>query len=117
MLGTLRGLAAATRERIELLPALPTVAEAGYKGIEADIWNGLFAPAGIPPERLSELIHWFSAALQAPEIRLKLAAHGLVPVGLCGADFAAFIRDEYEDNGRVTGRRRSRRSEKLVMVS
>src|SRR4029077_15539280 len=43
--GTLRALASASRTRSESLPSVPTVAESGFKGYEADNWNGLFAPA------------------------------------------------------------------------
>ena len=43
--GTLRALASASRTRSESLPSVPTIAESGFKGYEADNWNGLFAPA------------------------------------------------------------------------
>jgi tripartite-type tricarboxylate transporter receptor subunit TctC len=99
--GKLRALAVAARHRTEALPDLPTVAEAGYPGVESELWNGLVAPARTPKATLSQLIGWFSAALRAPEIRAKLILQGQFPVGICGDEFAALIRDQYEENGRV----------------
>jgi tripartite-type tricarboxylate transporter receptor subunit TctC len=47
--GRLRALAIASGSRSALAPTVPTMAEAGYAGVEMDSWNGLFAPAGTPP--------------------------------------------------------------------
>jgi tripartite-type tricarboxylate transporter receptor subunit TctC len=99
--GGLRALAVASRSRIGSLPELPTVAQSGYENYEADVWMGVVTPAKTPKETVSQLAGWFSAALQAPEIKLKLAAQGFYPVGTCGADFAAFLRKEYEEYGRA----------------
>ncbi len=99
--GRLRALAAASQRRIEPLPDLPTIAEAGYPGAESVLWNGLVAPAKTPKGTVSQLIDWFSAALRTPEMKAKLVAQGQLPVGICGDEFAALIRDQYEENGRV----------------
>jgi tripartite-type tricarboxylate transporter receptor subunit TctC len=50
---------------------------------------------------VSQLVGWFTAALQVPEVKTKLAIQGLYPVGICGADFGAFIRKQYDDYGRA----------------
>jgi len=99
--GQLRALATASRTRIDSLAEVPTLAESGYKDFEADLWYGMVAPAKTPAETLSQLAGLFIAALQAPEIRPKLDLQGLYPVGACGADFAAHLRKQYEDYGRV----------------
>jgi tripartite-type tricarboxylate transporter receptor subunit TctC len=99
--GTLRALATSARARIAQLPDVPTVAELGYRDYEVDMWWSVFAPAKTPPARLSELARWFSEALQSPELAAKFAAQGFSPVGRCGADFAAMLRRQYEDYGRV----------------
>ena len=99
--GKLRALATASRSRAQPLPDVPTIAESGYKGIEADLWYGLFAPAKMPKETVSQLADWFKAAVQAPEVQPKLAAQGLYSVGICGAEFAAFVRGQYDEYGRV----------------
>ena len=99
--GKLRALAAATRTRIEALPDVPTVAETGYEDSELDLWFGLAAPAKTPKETVSQLAGWFTAALQASDIKMKLAVQGLYPVGTCGADFGAFLHKQYDESGRV----------------
>jgi tripartite-type tricarboxylate transporter receptor subunit TctC len=99
--GKLRVLATAARTRIEPLPDVPTIAESGYKGYEADIWDGLVAPAKTPKETVSQLGGWFTRALQVPEVKSKLVVQGFYPVGICGVDFGAHIRKQYEDYGRI----------------
>jgi len=99
--GKLRALAIASQAPIEALPDVPTVAEAGYPDSEAELWFGLAAPARTPKETIAQLAGWFTAALQVPGIKEKLAVHGLYPVGTCGADFAIFLRKQYDDVGRV----------------
>ena len=99
--GTLRVLASASRTRGEPLSDVPTIAEAGYKDYEVDFWNGVLAPANTPKETLSQLAGWFTAALRVPEVKAKLLAQGYDPIGLCGADFGALLRKQYDDFGRV----------------
>src|SRR5262249_25816865 len=78
----------------------------GYKGYEADIWYGVFAPATTPPEVTARLGSWFAAAVQDSGIKAKLAAQGLRPVGTCGDDFPAQGRRPYEVVGRGIPRAR-----------
>jgi tripartite-type tricarboxylate transporter receptor subunit TctC len=99
--GALRALATSSRTRIEALPDLPTVAQSGYDDYEVDLWWSLFAPAKTPKETISQLAGWFTAAMQAPQVKAKLVAQGFTPVGMCGADFGALLRRQYDDYGRV----------------
>ena len=99
--GKLRAIATWSRTRIEALPEVPTVAESGFKGYEMDEWNGLLAPARTPKNAVSQRAEWFTAALQAPEVKRKLVAQGVYPVGMCGADFGALRRKQYDEFGRV----------------
>jgi tripartite-type tricarboxylate transporter receptor subunit TctC len=99
--GNLRALAVASSSRIEALPDVPTVAESGYKDYEVAVWFGLLAPAKTPKSTISLLAGWFTAAMQVPEVKAKLAIQGLDPVGVCGADFGAFLRKQYDDYGRI----------------
>jgi tripartite-type tricarboxylate transporter receptor subunit TctC len=96
-----RALAVAARTRIEPLPDVATVAESGYKDYEVENWFGLFAPGKTPKEMVSRLADWFAAAVQAPELKPKLVAQGLFPVGICGADFARLLRKQYDEYGRI----------------
>jgi tripartite-type tricarboxylate transporter receptor subunit TctC len=104
-------VAAASLTRIGSLPEVPTVAQSGYENYEVDQWYGLFAPAKTPSETISQLATWFTAALQAPKVRATLTLQGLDPVGMCGADFAAFLRKQYDDYVRsIRGGARTRPS-------
>jgi tripartite-type tricarboxylate transporter receptor subunit TctC len=99
--GKLRSLATLSRTRIEPLPEVPTFAEYGYKQVELDYWVGMLAPAKTPKVWISQLADWFTAALRSPALRAKLVPLGLYTVGTCGSDFAALLRKQYDDFGRV----------------
>jgi tripartite-type tricarboxylate transporter receptor subunit TctC len=99
--GTLRALATGSPTRIEPLPEVPTFAESGYPDYEVDTWFGLWAPAKTPKEAVSQLAGWFTAALQTLEIKQKLVAQGLFPVGVCATDFGSYLRRKYDEYGRV----------------
>jgi tripartite-type tricarboxylate transporter receptor subunit TctC len=99
--GRVRVLATASRTRAETLPDVPTIAESGYPDYEEEVWFGLVAPANTPKEALSALATWFTGAIQAPEIRPKLLAQELEPVGTCGADFATYLRAQHDEYRRI----------------
>ena len=99
--GKLRALATTTPERVEALADVPTVAESGFKGYEADLWDGVVVPAKTPKEAIAEITSWFTSALQDPDTKRKLGVQGLFPAVTCGADFGALIRKQYDDYGRV----------------
>lgn len=97
----LRPLAITSRVRKEALPEVPTVAEAGLAGYEVEYWDGIYAPAGTPKETVAQLADWFAAASRAPEAKAILTAQTYAPVGVCGAEFVAFIHKELEQFGRI----------------
>ena len=99
--GTLRALATTSRIRIEPLPQVPTVSETGYKDYEVNNWFGLVAPSKTPKEVISQFAEWANTAMLAPEVKTKLVKLALYPAGMCAADFAAHLRKEYEDYGRL----------------
>lgn len=78
--GRLRALAVSSPSRLATLPDVPTVAESGFPGFEADQWYGLVAPAGTPPEAVARLNAAINKALQSPEIAQQLAGEGAVPM-------------------------------------
>ena len=99
--GKVRAIATTSPTRIEALPDLPTVAEFGYQGYAEEAWFGLVAPATTPRETVTQMSGWFTAAMAVPETKTKLLSQGLYPVGVCGADFATFIRSQHEAYGRI----------------
>jgi len=99
--GKLRALATTASKRVSSLPNVPTVAEAGYNGVEAEFYAGVVAPAKTPKETVSKLIGWFSAAIKAPKVKAKFAALGFFSGGQCGADFAAILHKDYEKYGQI----------------
>lgn len=92
--GTLRALAVTTKERVGLLPDVPTMQESGFRGFEIGSWYGVWGPAGMPKDAVAILNREISAAMKTPQVTERLVAQGLVPVGSSSADFAAFIDDE-----------------------
>jgi tripartite-type tricarboxylate transporter receptor subunit TctC len=99
--GTLRALVSLSRERIPQLPDVPSTTEAGFKDYDVEVWFGLLAPAKTSKDVTAQLATWFKAAMQNPEVKAKLAPLALYPAGICGDDFVAHIRKQFEDYGRV----------------
>lgn len=99
--GKLRAIAVAGPRRLAALPDVPTMAEAGLPGMEATVWNGIFAPAGTPRPVVLLLQEHFARALNAPEIREQIAASGAELGGRPPEEFAAFVRAEILKWGQV----------------
>jgi tripartite-type tricarboxylate transporter receptor subunit TctC len=99
--GKLRALATLSQTRIEQLPDVPTVTESGFSNYELSGWYGLVVPAKTPSATVLQLADWFTAAMRVPEVKSKLVSQGLFPVGVCGTDFGALIRKEYDKWGRA----------------
>jgi tripartite-type tricarboxylate transporter receptor subunit TctC len=77
--GRLRALAVSSAQRLPQLPDVPTVAESGYPGFDADQWYGIVAPAGTPAARVAQLNAEINKALALPEVAQQLAVEGAVP--------------------------------------
>ncbi|MBL8381529.1 MAG: tripartite tricarboxylate transporter substrate binding protein [Burkholderiales bacterium] len=99
--GKLTPLAVTTSKRSHMLPDVPTLDEAGIKGVEAGIWLGLFAPAGTPPAIVARLNAEVNKVLAMPDIREKISAGGATAVGGTIEEFAAFVRADYAKWGRI----------------
>ncbi|MGO4331770.1 tripartite tricarboxylate transporter substrate binding protein [Cupriavidus sp. 2TAF22] len=93
--GQLKGVAVATSQRLALFPDVPTMAEAGYPGIEASEWYGLVAPAGTPKDIVVLLGNAIDKALGAPGVREQLSGKGYEPATNSNPEqFGAFMAAE-----------------------
>ncbi len=89
--GQVRALAVTSRQRMALLPDVPTIAESGFPDFEVLEWNGFFVPAGTPQAIVGRLAAEIHAAVMDPETRAKLIKLGANPVGGTPAEFAGFL--------------------------
>jgi tripartite-type tricarboxylate transporter receptor subunit TctC len=99
--GKLRALAVSSRERLSLLPDLPTIAEAGVPGYQSSSWYGILAPAGTPPDVVAKLNAALVKVVGAPEVRSALAKEGADPAGNSVEAFGAFIAAEKQRLGEL----------------
>ncbi len=99
--GKLRGLAVASRERLSILPDIPTTAEAGFPGVEGSGWNGIFVPAGTPPAIVTKLQQEIARVLFSKEIQDDALTLGTQAGGDTPEQFAAFVRAEIQKWGKV----------------
>lgn len=77
--GTIKAYAVTTPERLDILPDLPTAAEAGLPGMEVSVWHGIYAPAGTPQEAIDRLSGALQAALADPDVATQLGELGTAP--------------------------------------
>ena len=98
--GKLRAIALTQATRYAGLPEVPTFAET-LPGFEMNSWLGFFAPAGLPEAVTRRLNEELVKALRDPEVQPRLDAGGLIVTTLSPADFAAMVRKEYEQRGRL----------------
>jgi tripartite-type tricarboxylate transporter receptor subunit TctC len=99
--GALRALAVTGRKRSPELPDVPTMAESGISGQEAETMQGLLAPAGTPREIVDRLQREIAKIVALPDIKEKLAAMGFDPVANTPEQFAAYINAEIIRWGKV----------------
>jgi tripartite-type tricarboxylate transporter receptor subunit TctC len=92
--GRLRALAVSSPQRLAALPDVPTVAESGFPGFEADQWYGLVAPAGTPAERVARLNAEVNKALALPEVQQQLATEGATSMANTPKAFGDLIARE-----------------------
>ena len=92
--GKLRALAVTSKGRHPMLPNVPTVAESGYPGFEALSWQGVFAPAGTPPELVAKLSVEINKAAKSPDIQEYFASRGFLVEGTTPGAFKTFVESE-----------------------
>jgi tripartite-type tricarboxylate transporter receptor subunit TctC len=92
--GRLRALAISSGKRSPSLPAIPTVAEAGFPDFDISLWLGFFAPKGTPPAIIKRLEAELLHIAQSPELKDLLEKQGLEPYANGAAELGKLVRSE-----------------------
>jgi tripartite-type tricarboxylate transporter receptor subunit TctC len=99
--GRLRVLASVYAKRSSVFPEAPTLAEAGYPGIEGVIWYGVSAPAGTPKEIVVRVNSEINKLLAMPDVVERFASQGGVTAPTTPQRYTAFIKSEMAKWGPV----------------
>ena len=94
--GGLRALAVTGPARLGSAPEIPTVAESGLADYQVTAWFGVMTTAGTPAEVIGRLSQEMAAILQMPEVKDKLRAQGVDPVGSTAAEFGRVIKRDID---------------------
>ena len=94
--GKIRALAVTAAERARLMPDLPTTAEAGVPGLEANAWNGVMVPAKTPAHIIKRLYEATVAVANRPDFEKELEARGVEKLVLGPDAFRKYIQRESE---------------------
>ncbi len=92
--GKLRALGSTGAQRSPLMPDLPTIAQAGVSGYESTTWFGLLAPTATPREIVNRLAAAVAKIVRTDEMKQRMLAQGLEPVGNTPEQFAQLIKIE-----------------------
>jgi len=99
--GKLRALAVSSAKRVPSLPDVPTLAEAGFPGVEDYTWIGIFLPAGTPVAVVQKLNDAVNRAIESADLRQRLAAQAFDPAGGSPQKFAEYVKAEIAKWGKV----------------
>ena len=99
--GRLRALGVSTTKRSPEMPEVPTIAEAGVPGYEAIVWIGMLAPAGTPRDIVAKLNAEIGKLVRTDDVRKLLAPTGMEPDPDTPAQFAAYLKADYDKWGKV----------------
>ena len=99
--GKLRALAVTTARRAAQLPDVPTMAEAGYREFDISVWFTLFTAAGVPPAVLETLNRETVRALNAPDVRQRLADANIEASPTSLDQIRSYVLAEHERWGRI----------------
>ena len=99
--GKVKVLAVMTPKRSAELPDVPTLAEAGYPGVEMSTWYGLYTTAGTPKPVIDRLHAELARIVKLPDVQARLASLGGEIGALTTEQFAAFARADYERAGKL----------------
>jgi tripartite-type tricarboxylate transporter receptor subunit TctC len=92
--GKVRLLGVTTKQRVQAVADIPTIAEAGVPGYESYTWFGLFGPKGLDPAIVDRLNAAVKAALETPSVRTRLQEMGNTPRWESPADFRQTVKND-----------------------
>jgi len=99
--GRLLALGVTSLQRSDLLPQVPTIAEAALPGFEFTFWNGLWAPAGTPAPLAEQIARDLGRAVTASDVRERFARLGAEPMTMTPPEFARFVQREIDNAERI----------------
>src|ERR1700674_10949 len=99
--GSLRGLAVTTKQRITVVPDIPTIAESGVPGFDVFSWFGFFVPAKTPEAVVARINADTNAALAHASVKSRFDDLGATPKGSTPAELATFLKSEIDKWGPV----------------
>jgi tripartite-type tricarboxylate transporter receptor subunit TctC len=99
--GKVRPLAVMSPARSRELPDVPTLAEAGIKGVEMSTWYGLFTTGGTPPAVIDRLAAETAKVLKMPDVQKRLEGLGGEPGNMTPAQLAAMNKAESDRFGKL----------------
>ncbi|HKH33186.1 MAG TPA: tripartite tricarboxylate transporter substrate binding protein [Beijerinckiaceae bacterium] len=99
--GQVRALGVTGQKRSDVLPNVPTVAEAGVPGYDATIWLGIMAPTGAPKPVVDKLNAEIGKILKRPDVEQMWTKQGAVPMIMSPGEFEKYLRDDIEKWAKV----------------
>jgi tripartite-type tricarboxylate transporter receptor subunit TctC len=103
--GKLKPMLVSTRERVPMLPNIPTLQELGFEGFDMYSYQGVVAPKGMPPEVLNKLSELLRNAVNNPEVRADLSSRGFIPAPSTSAEFRAQFLESQTQLGNIIRQR------------
>ena len=99
--GQVRALGTSSTKRTQVLPDVPTIAEAGVPGYESTIWLGIMAPKGTPKAVVDKLNAEINKAINKPDLLAAWAKQGAAPLVMKPAEFEAYLHKDIEKWAKV----------------
>ena len=99
--GKIKGIAVTSGKRASTLPDLPTVAESGFPGYEANVFSGFFMPAGTPKPVVDRFYQAVLEVMAMADVKEQLATLGFEPADTSGDEFRRLVPDELKKWSKV----------------
>ena len=99
--GKLRPIAVSSSKRLDSLPEVPTIAEAGQRGFDMGSWQAVFVPAGTPRPIVDRLHAEIMKAIATPEVQARLKGFGMVPSDMTPAQLGEYQKSEVDKWAKV----------------